>query len=224
MIDKIITAYRAQIYDWSAKDFWAIVKNNKLLWISILAVSLAVIALLLASLIFNKTWLAVIAFAVEVVAIIVADRVAVKRYRSALGCRQDHLNAVVEFLKTTVPGVDLYNPEHINELVSRLSDRIDEKRPFARITSKLKSFSTAIVLPVITYIAGVYASQLQEIEVGTVITYGVGIILIIATIWLALSTFLDAVRPVFCRDYDAAVSLREDLMDLLLLHFCENRK
>ena len=56
------------------------------------------------------------------------------------------------------------------------------------------------------------------------LVYGIGAIFTIAIIWFLTSMLLDFVRPFLCRDFDAAVSLREDLMDLQLLHFSAKGK
>lgn len=220
MLNRIITAYRAQIYDWSMKDLWASIKREKALWIAIMGTCLAVIGIAIVGLIINKQWLISVALAVEVVAVIIADRVAVKRYRRALSKRHERLVEVVEFLQATVPDVNLYNQDKIDELIRRLSDYIQERKPFSRIINKMVNFAKNIVIPVIAYMAGLFAVQLQNVEITILVGYGVGIILVAAMVWLAMSVLQDAIRPVLCRDYDAAVSLREDLEDLKLLYFC----
>lgn len=219
MINSIVTAYRAQIYDRSVKDMWTIVNNDKKLWIVIITVFSVVIGFAIAGVAFDNQYLTGAAFVIEIVAIIAADRFAVSRYRRALERRQEHLTYVVEFLQTTVPGVDLCNKKYIDEVIIRLTDYVEEKRPFSRLVNKLTNFAKSIIIPVITYIAGVCAGQLQEIDADLIVTYGIGFILLAATVWLAMSVLRDAIKPILCRDYDAAVSLREDLKDLQLLRF-----
>ena len=224
MVDRIITAYRAQIYDWSFADLLQIFNSNRALWFAIIGGMLVIAALLTIGLVFGQYYLAIIAFLLEAVAMICADRYAVKQYRKALDARKEHLKTVAEFLKTVVSEVDLYNSEQIGELANRLSRQIEEKRPFNRVGGRLKKFASAVIIPVVSYIAGAFSSYLQQVDFPTVVLYGVGVIITIATVWFTGSMLYDFIRPVLCRDFDAAVSLREDLLDLQLLFFPEKSK
>lgn len=219
MVDRIITAYRAQIYDWSLADLWEIIKSNRKLWITVFGGMVLIMALLILGFVCQRLLVVIAALALEAVAVIRADRYAVKQHRRALESRNDHLSDVIGFLKTVVPGVDLFNPDQVGELVDRLTGIIEEKRPFARIGRSIKSFANAIAIPIITFVAGVCSGYLQQMDVSVVLIYGIGSIFTIAIIWFFTSMLFDFVRPIFCRDFDAAVSLREDLMDLQLLHF-----
>lgn len=219
MVDRIITAYRAKIYDLTFADVWRIYKSNKKLCLLLLGGILVIGSLIVAGLISGHYYLTIIAFAFEVIAMVAADRYAVQQYRKALSARKEHLEMVMEFLKTAICGVDLCNPEKIAGLVERLSKRVEEKRPFYRISLRLKNFASFVVIPIITYIAGAFSSYLQQMELADVLLFGMGIIIAVATIWLVGTMLLDFLRLVFCRDFDAAVSLREDLLDLQLLHF-----
>lgn len=67
------------------------------------------------------------------------------------------------------------------------------------------------------YCAQIYDCSLPDISV--VLVYGIVAIITIAFIWAMTSMLLDFIRPIMCRDFDAAVSLREDLLDLQFLHF-----
>lgn len=155
----------------------------------------------------------------EAIAVICADRYAVKRHRRALESRNEHLTDVTGFLKTVIPGVDLINPDQIGELVDRLTGIIEEKRPFARIGRSMRRFANSVVVPIITFIAGVCSTYLRQMDVSVVLIYGTAAIVTTAFLWFTTSMLLDFIRPIFCRDFDADVSLREDLLDLQLLHF-----
>ena len=219
MIDRIITAYRAEIFDWSSANLWEIIKSNRKLWAVVFGEMVLIIALLIWGFVRQQFCFVIAALVLEAIAVIYADRYAVKHHRRTLENRNDHLRDVTEFLRTVVPGVDLFNPDQIGELVNRLTDIIEEKRPFSRIGRSIKSFANTIVIPIITFIAGVSSSYLQKMDVSVVLIYGIGVIFTIAIIWFLTSMLCDCIQPVLCRDFDAAVSLREDLKDLQLLHF-----
>lgn len=219
MVDRIITAYRAQIYDWSLADTWKIVKQNWILWITVFGAMLVIFALLIWGLVCQKLWMISAAIVLEAIAVIRADRYAVKQHRRALESKTEHLDDVTEFLKTVIPGVDFYDSDRIGELINRLTGIIEDKKPFTRIGRSVKSFATTIAVPIISFVAGVCSNYLQQQDVSVVLAYGIGAIITIAFIWAMTSMLFDFIRPILCRDFDAAVSLREDLLDLQLLHF-----
>lgn len=219
MVERIITAYRAQIYEWSVEDLKRIFGSNKKFWITFFVGLLTLTALLVIGFLLKLYYLVIIALLFEGVAMIRADRYSVKQYRNALEARNEHLDEVADFLRTVIPDVDLYNPEQISELEDRLSHQIEKKRPFAHVGMRLKSFATAVVFPVVTYIAGVFSNYLEKLEISVVLLYGIGGIVVLATVWFTVTMLLDFLRPFFCRDFDAAVSLRESLKDLQLLYF-----
>ena len=219
MVDRIITASRAQIYDLSLVETLQIIKRNWKLWIAVFGTMIAIFALLIWGFASQKIWMVVTATLLEAIAVICADRYAVKQHRRALESRNEHLTDVIGFLKTVISGMDLFNPDQIGELVNRLTGIIEEKRPFVRFGRSIKSFANTIVIPIITFVAGVCSSYLQQMDISVVLVYGIGVIFTIAIIWFLTSMLLDFVRPFLCRDFDAAVSLREDLLDLQLLHF-----
>lgn len=219
MVDRIITAYRAQIYDWSFADFLKLINNNKKLWSTVLGAMLVIMGLLIWGFVCQRFWVVMAALLLEAIAVIRADRFAVKQHRRALENRCEHLTDVTSFIKTVIPGSDLFNPDQISELIDRLTGIVDEKRPFVRFSRSIKSFANTIVFPIITFVAGVCSGYLQQMDVSVVLVCGIGAIFTIAMIWFLTSMLFDFVRPILCRDFDAAVSLREDLMDLRLLHF-----
>ena len=73
----------------------------------------------------------VTAILLETIAVICADRYAVKQHRRALENRNEHLTDVTDFLKTVIPGTDLFNPDQVGELINRLTGIVEENRPFA---------------------------------------------------------------------------------------------
>ncbi len=52
------------------------------------------------------------------------------------------------------------------------------------------------------------------------IAYAVFGIMLLGVACFAWAGFSDIARILFYRDYDAAIALREDLLDLRLLYFC----
>lgn len=106
-----------------------------------------------------------------------------------------------------------------NNHIKRLSDRIDQRVPFKNFLKGIESFAKAIILPIITYVAGVYSAGLEEISIDVVATYAVFIIMLLGIVRLSWVGFSDIAKTFFCRDYNAAIAFREDLLDLRLLYF-----
>lgn len=219
MIDKLISSYRAQIYDWSAKQWWAFLKEK---WKPIL-VSLLFLLLPIGIYVFGAVKKSAITMLLsllaEAVPIWLLDRYTVKHHISFLQNRQSHLKETEEFLQKTIPDVDLLQKEMIDELIKRLSDRIDQRVPFKNFLKGIENFAKAIILPIITYVAGVYSAGLEEISIDVVATYAIFTIMFLGIIRLSWVGFSDIAKMFFCRDYSAAIAFREDLLDLRLLYF-----
>lgn len=155
----------------------------------------------------------------EGVSLWLLDRYTVKHHIAFLQNRQSHLKETEVFLKKTIPDVNLFQEELIDELIKRFSDRIDQRVPFKNFLKGIESFAKAIILPIITYVAGVYSAGLEEISIDVVATYAVFIIMLLGIVRLSWVGFSDIAKTFFCRDYNAAIAFREDLLDLRLLYF-----
>ena len=223
MIDKLISSYRAQIYDWSAKQWWAFLKEK---WKPVL-ISLIFLLLPIGICLFGATKksaiIMLLSLLAEVVPLWLLDRYTVKHHVSFLQNRQSHLKETEEFLQETIPDVDLLQKEMIDELIKRLSDRIDQRVPFKNFLKGSENFAKAIILPIITYVAGVYSAGLEKISIDVVATCAVFIIVLLGVIRLSWVGFSDIAKTFFCRDYNAAIAFREDLLDLRLLYFCVDK-
>lgn len=219
MIEKLITAYRAKIYDMSFSDYCKLIKQNKKFFLLFTVLMLSIISLCVIGIQCKKFFLVIIAAFSTIITIIWADRTVVRQHRKAIVNRMDHLQEFSDFLKNAIPKINLHDAEHIKELVSRFSVYTDEMYPFRKITNKVKQFTSAVIVPVIAYLAGIYTPFVSELELNTVLLVGVGIIVLLAIAWIWSSMIIEILRPLFCRDYDAAVSMREDLLDLQLLYF-----
>lgn len=179
MLDNLVLAYRSEIYDWDLKetaDFYK--KNKKILWGFIVFV-LAVIAAIIYSVVFHASVWMLIILLVELVIGIAGDRLMVKRHQQFIFRKQDHINKVVLFLKTAIPDSDLFCKKRVEELINRLSNRIDIGAPFNKFKSSLCNFGKFIILPIITYIAGIYTANIRELEFVVVLTFAISFILII---------------------------------------------
>lgn len=150
---------------------------------------------------------------------VLVDRCTAKEYRRFLLSQQEQLGKTISFLHSTLPDIDLYNIEQINMLIQRLTGRIEAKVPFKNFLSGLANFAKGIVLPVVTYIAGIYSKSLENVSIDTVAVDGLVIILLLGLACLVWNFFSAFIRTILCRDYDAAVSFREDLLDIKLLYF-----
>lgn len=223
MIDKLISSYRAQIYDWSARQWLTFLKEK---WKPIL-ISLIFLLLPIGIYVFGavkkSAIIMLLSLLAEAVPIWLLDRYTVKHHISFLQNRQSHLKETEEFLQKTIPDVDLLQKEMIDELIKRLSDRIDQRVPFKNFLKGIENFAKAIILPIITYVAGVYSAGLEVISIDVVATYAIFTIMFLGIIRLSWVGFSDIAKMFFCRDYNAAIAFREDLLDLRLLYFCVDK-
>lgn len=219
MIDKLISSYRAQIYGWDSKQWWAFLREK---WRPVL-VSLIFLLFPIGTYVFGtikkSAIVILLSLLAEAVPLWLLDRYTVKHHVSFLQKRQRHLKETEDFLKKAIPDVNLLQKEMIDELIKRLSDRIDQRVPFKNFLKGIESFAKAIILPIITYVAGVYSAGLEEISVDVVATYAVFIIMLLGIVRLSWVGFSDIAKIFFCRDYNAAIAFREDLLDLRLLYF-----
>lgn len=219
MLDNLILAYRAQIYDWNISKWIDFCKKNKVLvffigmFILILGISVSV------SIKSKSSLLMLLVLLSEGIVAIFIDRYTVKRYRKFLLNRQGHLDQTVIFLKTVISEKNLFTLENIEVLIERITKRIESKIPFKNFLTRLTNFSKAIILPVITYIAGIYSGNLGQIDFVTVTNWAMSIILILGIVNLTWNGIFIMLRMMICRDYDASIALLEDLMDIKLLHF-----
>lgn len=224
MLDDLILAYRSRFYDWDFKEIKELCSKNRviLLWLSafvLSAVSITVYCVYAKSVPFMFALLTM-----ELALGIWADRYTVKQYQRILSGKRDHLAEVASLLRTAVPGENLYHAEQIEEMIERLTNRIETRIPFRNLRSGLSGFGKAIVLPAATYIAGAYSARISQAEFQTVLTWGILIVLILGLADAAIRIVTQALRKITCRDYDAAVAFREDLLDIRLLFFTAGAK
>lgn len=219
MIDTLIQAYRAQIFDFHFTDLLFILTRK---WKSLIICLLCVVGIISAvgcSIYFNLPVIMYITIMVELILCMVADRYFVKQFRSALVSKTSRIENVTTLLQTVLPDQSLYTKVHVEALIERLSERIALRPPFRSFMQHLSSFGKWIIVPVITYVAGVYSSSLQTLAAEVVVVYALAVIIISAILY-ALCLFLSSViRRITNRDYDAAMALCEDLKDIKLLHF-----
>ena len=217
LIDNLILAYRSKYYDWNIEQLKGFISKNRTLLLIFVAFIILLIGVLYSSVYARSIILTLILLIIELIFCIFADRLTVKRYQQFISAKHNHLNNVVQFLQTTVPDNNLYNPNQIDMIIERLTIRIDASLPFKAFNSNLISFGKAIIFPAITFVAGVYSNAIGQMDIQVVLTWTVtGIILlgIFNIMWSFLSKTL---QKVTCRDYDAAIAFREDLLDIKLL-------
>lgn len=216
MVDKLIQAYRAQIYDRDMTDYIAIFKNK---W-KILLATIGPIILFFMSMIFAiiRNWVAVVyimAF-VEIIYVYFLDRYLVKHYQDSLRIREEHLEKVQWLLSEFTTKKDLCAEHDIKKIIDRLSQKIESQDPVENLFGKFGAFVKNIILPVITFFAGISSTWLEKMEIERIINIAVMIIVFLGVgyiVWTLIVKFLNVVVKM---DYNAAKSLREDLEDILL--------
>lgn len=223
MLDNLILAYRAQIYDWDFLKWKVFCKKNKLFVIGFVTLILMILVSLAVCIKFKSSILMLIVLLCEGIAAIVMDRYAVKQYQQLLLNKQHHLDETVSLLETCLFGKNLFGMEQVEELTVRLTKRIESKIPFNNFLTGLSKFAKTIILPVITYVSGVYSGNLGQLDFVTVSSWAVSVVLILGIASFAWSGVTAVLRTITCRDYDAAIALREDLMDIKLLYFSNSK-
>lgn len=219
MLDTLIMAYRAQIYDWNFSKWIDFCNKNKRLVIGLGIFVLIIVISIVACIKVKSSLLIFIILLGEGIAAIYIDRHMVKKYRRYLTSTQNHLDKTVSFLKTALPGIDLFGDKQIDELTVRLTKRIESTIPYTKFVTGLSNFTKAIILPIITYVAGIYSGNIGKLDFETVTIWAITAVLVLGTIkftWSGISTIL---RTITCRNHDAAIAFREDLMDIKLLQY-----
>jgi len=143
----------------------------------------------------------------------------VKRYQYYLSQRQGHLEDVANFLQTVVPNNDLFNEPQVEELITRLTERVESGAPFKKLKEVVIGFGKSVILPIATFIAGLYTNNLQEMEPAVVVSYAIGVAMLVGVLYVLVKLFLELLKKLAFRDYDAAVAFRNDLLDIKLLYF-----
>ncbi|MPM25563.1 hypothetical protein SDC9_72059 [bioreactor metagenome] len=218
MVDKLITAYRAKIYAHPIEKWKSLWKESRGIVLLLIFLAVSIPASIIAGCIMKVSGWAYAAAFLELIGFWSIDRYSIKKYNLILKRRQCHVDDIISFLQTTIPDLDLYNADKINELVVRLEERIEAKVPLKNFMNGIKNFAKAIILPMVTFIAGLYSSELRELGYETMIGFGVVVIVYCAAAYMLWLLQLIFIRTIFCRDYDATVSFREDLLDIKLLY------
>ncbi|MPM23943.1 hypothetical protein SDC9_70420 [bioreactor metagenome] len=219
MLDNLILAYHSEFYDWNLKEIAGFYTKNKKFLLGFIIFVLAVIGTIIYSLISHTSVLMLIFLLVELILGIAGDRLMVKRHQQFISTKQEHINKVALFLKTAIPDNNLFSRKQIEELINRLSYRIEIGAPFNKFKSSFSKFGKVIILPIITYIAGVYTGNISELEFTVVITWAISTILIIGLGYVTWGMLAQGLQKITCRNYDAAIALKEDLLDIRLLFF-----
>lgn len=223
MLDNLILAYRSKFYDWNLKEIAGFYRKNKKVFWGLIVFILIAIATTIYSLI-NRASVLMLAFIfIELILGIAGDRLMVKRHQYFISTKKEHINNVTLFLKTAIPDKDLFSKKQVEELIDRLSVRIDTGAPFNKLKSNLSNFGKVIVLPIITYIAGIYTTNVSNLGLAVVLTWAIGIILIMGLGYVMWGMLSQGVQKITCRDYDAAIALKEDLLDIKLLFFVNDK-
>lgn len=223
MIDNLILAYRSKLYDWNLKETTEFYKKNKKYFLCFIIFLIIIIAAMIYSLINRTSKLMLVLMFIELILGIASDRLMVKRHRQFISTRKEHINNVILFLKTAIPDKDLFSEKQVEELIDRLSVRIDSGAPFNKFKSNLNNFVKIIIFPIITYIAGIYTTNISELEFMVVLAWAISIILIIGLGYIMWSMLSQGIQKITCRNYDAAIALKEDLLDIKLLFFMNDK-
>ena len=219
MIDQLIHAYRAQIYDFSISRFWEHLKTKwKVLLICIICI-LAILAGAVYSILFSIPILMYITIIAEFILFAVSDNYLIKKYKEGILTETSHLEKVATILQTILPNGTLYTESQIELLIDRLSERIISQKPFGSLGKHLFDFAKYIIIPIITFIAGAYSGKIPELEFSIVASFALGTIVFLAIIYAIVLFLFPFVKRIVNRDYYACIALCEDLKDIKLLYF-----
>lgn len=223
LLDNLILAYRSKFYDWGLKEIVEFYKENKKTFWGLIVFVLIAIATIIYSLIHRTNVLLLVPVLIELNLGVAIDRLMVKRHRQFISKKKEHINKVALFLKTAIPHKDLFSKKQVEELIARLSIRIDTGAPFHKFKVNLRNFGKTIVFPIITYIAGIYTTNIRELEFTMVLTWAISVILIIGLGYIMWGMLSQGLQKITSRNYDAAIAFKEDLLDIKLLFFVNDK-
>ena len=215
MIDNLIISYQAQIYNQRFQQNKFIVK------IIYVILSLLCLTIVINTWSFSKK-ITIFTFVPSFVAISFTyclNQYLVKHNLDFLQSRKRGLDDTKKFLKNVIPGIDLYQKDMIDELINRISGYIDQITPFKYYLDNIKSFTKTIMVPIISYIAGMHSNEIKNLSIDFIVKGGFRIIFLYIILKLIWDIFSDAVTILYCKNYNAAIAFREDLLDLRFLYF-----
>ena len=219
MIDRLIHAYRAQIYDYNLTDLCQTLKTNWKALFACLAGIILILAGVVCSLVFNLPIVMYITIFVELLFFAITDRYFVLHYKAGIELEVSHIKKVSTLLQSVLPDNDLYTVNQIDMLIDRLSDRISSQQPFHSFFKHLFNFIKYITVPIISFIAGAFSDKMQELGLAMVIGYALAIMVVLAVFYVIFIFFSPLIKRITNRDYYAAIALCEDLKDIKLLYF-----
>lgn len=218
MLETLIFAYRSRFYSGGLKKAGELIKKNKGLFFLLLIIALGFIATIVCSWYFNLSWMMLIPLAIEIGFIVVGDNILVKKYKTTITKESGHLKDVIIFLEKDIADYHLYNETKINELIDRLTLFINEC-PLHTGSRQIAAFSKTIILPIITFVAGVYINDIRKIETLLVFNTAWSLIIFLLLVWIILKLLRYLLQKVLFKNYNAAVAFREDLLDIRLMLF-----
>ena len=221
MINNLIQAYRAQFYDFSLTHWWKIITTKKKTVLLPILLLIIISGLVLGFVYLHFPILIYSALFLEFVVCIIADRYFVKKYQKLLQNRALHLDEIKLFLDSIYPEHSLFSNATIDKLIERLSEYVLAHQPFKSFVGRLANFVKTIVIPAITFIAGLFTSEMQTLGFANIVVSAFAIVAILALFYIFWIFVSSALRKIIFRDYDAAIALLEDLQDIKLLYFSQ---
>lgn len=103
-------------------------------------------------------------------------------------------------------------------MIDRLTLFINEC-PLHTGSRQIAAFSKTIILPIITFVAGVYINDIRKIETLLVFNTAWSLIIFLLLVWIILKLLRYVLQKVLFKNYNAAVAFREDLLDIRLMLF-----
>ncbi len=222
VLEVLILAYRNSIFDWTWEKIFQLIKSNKKRFLFGIVLIVASIATVIYAALNKAPFLLMIFFTGELVIIVTLDRKMVREYQQYISAKQDHLGKVVELLQSSFPEHNLFTKNHIEALIDRLNINIKMNAPFSKAKAKIENLGTTLILPIATCMIGAYATSIAQTDPIITISYAVALLLAGLIIYISFIPFFEALKALLCRDYDAMVALRSDLLDIEFLYFCDD--
>ncbi|MBQ8814598.1 MAG: hypothetical protein IJZ85_08905 [Lachnospiraceae bacterium] len=218
MIERLILAYRAEIYEWTVPSIVKFIKEKWKVLLIVLLPAIVILGIGILAICFEWNILIYILLLFELVYVFIVDRYIVKSHQKGLCARKEHLLKVRKLLKSFCPSRDICKERELMMIIDRLTEIIENGNPIKNLGERFIKFVKGIIFPIVGFFAGISATHFGNMDLDYIIDLGIGIIVCLGAgyvLWICLTK---AVHSMVFRDYDAALALREDIKDILLFY------
>lgn len=218
-MDRLIAAYRKEIYDWNydrlKKLFKApdgvIVLAKTILWFAV-CIGLSILCAT-----HHRVYLSGLFLLIELAGGMYVEHALIVKNEHYLSREKAHLEKVKSLLES--PELNLFSEKKIDYIIDRLSENAGENTLYETLKKWTGNFLKILVLPAVTFIAGVYSQEIANVPPATAILVCAEWLATIAAVFLMFAFIWYMVKKAGGRDREAGAALQKDLHDIKLFYF-----